>query len=200
MKPSECKTLFSELAPAGFYVAIRVGFYSPELEMNHFSPEWIDHYTRVGGALSDPLLQWARDNAGHAHWRDIALALKSQVLNDYARFGLGHSCVVSVLGSRENPKRSVGIFARRERDFNASELAEFEAILKNLHEDSGRCLTEPQLEALRLYAKGFLYKEIAHELDISQGAVKLRLRNGADRLDARSVREAAHIAASRGLL
>ncbi|PFG62236.1 LuxR family transcriptional regulator [Thioclava sp. ES.031] len=200
MKPSDCKPLFAELAPEGCYVAIRVGFYAPEVEMNLFSAEWIDHYTRIGGALSDPLLHWARDNSGHAHWHEISVPGKTSILADYERFGLSHGCVVSIPGSDEVPKRSVGIFARHDRNFSASELSKLEQALKNLHEDGAKPLTGPQLEALKLYSEGYLYKQIAHTLDISQGAVKLRLKNGADRLKARSVREAAHIAASRGLL
>ena len=51
MRLAECKDIFGSVAPAGHYAALRLGFFSPEEEINTFDPDWIDHYTVNGLAL-----------------------------------------------------------------------------------------------------------------------------------------------------
>jgi aldose 1-epimerase/LuxR family transcriptional regulator len=36
MRLAECKEVFASIAPAGYYVALRLGFFSPEDELNTF--------------------------------------------------------------------------------------------------------------------------------------------------------------------
>lgn len=200
MNFKDFRTRLTELAPAGCYVALRVGFYAPEAELNLFSADWIDHYTLSGHALSDPLLLWCHKNDGYARWSDIQGLDFANVLQDYWSYGYNFGCVVSIRGATPLRKRSIGIFARRDRDPDQMEMDEIKAILHKLHSYEPRPLTKAQLEALRLYSQGLLYKQIAHALKISVGAVKARLRGGADRLEVGTPREAALIAASRGLL
>ncbi|KFE35659.1 helix-turn-helix transcriptional regulator [Thioclava atlantica] len=200
MNLSDFQSLFAELAPAGCYVALRVGFYAPEAELNLFPAEWIDHYTLSGHALADPLLRWCQENAGYARWRDIDGLAATRVMRDYQSFGYTFGSVVSIRGTLSMPKRSLGIFARSDRDLLDSEMEEIQKSLSRIHAYEPKALTDAQLEALQLYSRGYLQKEIAYKLQISVGAVKARLRGGADRLEARTLREAAHIAASRGLL
>lgn len=51
-------------------------------------------------------------------------------------------------------------------------------------------LTEAELEALRLLKAGLLMKEVAHELGITESAVKQRLKNAKTKLSARTTTQA----------
>ncbi|MEX1662149.1 autoinducer binding domain-containing protein [Thioclava sp. 15-R06ZXC-3] len=200
MNLTDFQCLFADLAPAGCYVALRVGFYAPEAEMNLFSKDWIDHYTLSGHALADPFLLWCQKNSGYARWSDFESLGSTKVMNDYRSFGFRFGGVFSIWGSPSSPKRSLGIFARNDREFHAFEMNEISETLTKIHDYKQTSLTKSQLEALRLYSRGTLQKQIAHELNISLPAVKARLRSAAIRLEVKTLREALHIAASRGLL
>ncbi|MGO4909630.1 autoinducer binding domain-containing protein [Pseudorhodobacter sp. W20_MBD10_FR17] len=197
MRIENFRSQFALLAPAGCYIALRVGFFAPEDEMNIFPTKWIDHYTLSGMALVDPLLRWCQKNEGCARWRDIE---EAQPLNEYRSFGMHFGSVVSIFGTIAKPKRSLGIFARNDRDLDEAEMAELGRLLRGLHAHETRKPTKSQLEALRLFAQGLPQKQIAHELGISIGAVKGRLRGGAERLEVRTPVEAAFLADRRGLL
>lgn len=197
MRLEDFRNPFEKLAPAGCYVALRVGFYAPEDEMNLFPAKWIDHYTLSGLALVDPLLRWCQKNEGFARWSDIE---GTQTLKDYLAFGFNFGCVVSIFGTPSQPKRSLGIFARGDREPETDEVAELNRLLHGLHTHETRKPTKAQLAALRLFAQGLPQKLIANELGISIGAVKGRLRGGAERLEVRTPVEAAFLADRRGLL
>jgi LuxR family transcriptional regulator len=197
MRLENFRSQFALLAPAGCYIALRVGFFAPEDEMNIFPTKWIDHYTLSGMALVDPLLRWCQKNEGCARWRDIE---EAQPLNEYRAFGMNFGSVVSIFGTIAQPKRSLGIFARNDRDLDTAEMAELGRLLRDLHVHETRRPTKAQLAALRLFAQGLPQKQIAHELGISIGAVKGRLRGGAERLEVRTPVEAAFLADRRGLL
>lgn len=200
MRLENFRDQFANLAPAGCYIALRVGFYAPQDEINLFPSKWIDHYTLSGLALIDPLMRWCQKNAGSTRWSDIEGLGMADVLGDYRSFGLGFGSVVSIPGTSAQPKRSLGIFARSDREPDSAEMAEMKTLLYKLHTHEARQPTKAQLEALRLYAQGKLQKQIANELGISVGAVKCRLKGGAERLEVRTPVEAAFVAARRGLL
>ncbi|OOY06701.1 autoinducer binding domain-containing protein [Thioclava sp. F28-4] len=197
---SDFQSLFAERAPAGCYIALRAGFFAPEAELNLFPADWINHYTFSGLALADPLLRWCQENSGYARWKDIDSFVGTDFMRDYRKFGFEFGSVVSIHGTEEMPKRSLGIFARADRELHVSEMEEIETVLARIHAAEPEMPTEAQMQALQLYSKGYLHKQVAHELQLSVGGVKARLRGAADRLGAKTLREAASIAASRGLL
>ena len=63
-----------------------------------------------------------------------------------------------------------------------------------------RNLTVAELEALRLLKGGQRLKQIAHELGVTEGAVKQRLKNARLKLNAKTGAEAISRAASFGLI
>ena len=202
MRLAECKEMFSSIAPAGHYVALRLGFISPEEELNTFPAAWIDHYTAKGFALFDPLMRWIYSAQGVARWSELTLPDPMGVMESYARFGMPFGAVVCVT-DEERPRRTFGYFGRRDRELSAAELAQLEQALRAVHfqeAESGQALTRAQTEALRLLSRGMRLKEIAHVLGISESAVKARLKSAMARMDARTPVQAASIAAQRGLL
>ncbi len=203
MRLAECKETFAQIAPAGYYAALRLGFFSPEEELNTFSPAWVDHYTVNGLALHDPLMRWIYSGSGARRWSDLALPDPIGVLSAYSAFGMRYGGVVCVTANEERPRRTFGYFARSDRELSPSELTQLEATLRAAHfheAEAEQGLTRAQTDALRLLSRGMRLKEIAHALDISESAVKARLKSAMARMDARTPVQAASLAAQKGLL
>jgi aldose 1-epimerase/LuxR family transcriptional regulator len=191
------------LAPAGFYAALRLGFFSPEEELNAFDPRWIDHYTVNGLALHDPLMRWIYSGSGARRWSELAIPDPMGVLSNYAAFGMRYGAVICVTADEDRPRRTFGYFARHDRELSQFEIRELEAALRAAHfhePETDQALTRAQTDALRLLSRGMRLKEIAHALGISESAVKARLKSAMARMDARTPVQAASIASQRGLL
>lgn len=203
MRLSECSEIFASIAPAGHYVALRLGFISPEEELNTFASGWVDHYTSSGLALHDPLMRWVYSESGSARWSEIALPDPMNVLGAYAQFGMRFGAVICVSANGERPRRTFGYFARSDKEITSEEMAELERMLRAVHFHEAEVeqpLTRAQTEALQLLSRGMRLKQIAFALDISESAVKARLKSAMVRMDARTPVQAAAIASQRGLI
>lgn len=192
----------SSLAPAGFYVGLRVGFSFPSEEMNRLPEDWVEHYTALGLVVYDPVMKWVYANDGFCRWSDVVYPDPAGVLAAAADFGLYYGAVVSITTPSNGGKRSYGNFARNDREFEEVEMEELFQIISSLHNAGAQQLnlTAAEIEALRLQSQGLRLKQIAAELDISMSAVKARLSNAKRKLGASTPSQAASLARSRGLL
>ncbi len=193
---------YCEIAPAGCYIALWLGFYAPEEELNTFPAAWIEEYTVRGLALDDPLMRWAYGNEGVIRWSELAPLDPANVLRSYAAHGLTFGAVACIPGESEHPMRSIGFFARSDREFTDEEMQKLHDELLADHNSmkvEGN-LTPAQIDALRLLASGMRQKEIAYELGISQSAVKARLKGSIRKMGAKTAAQAASIASRKGLL
>lgn len=202
MRLAEGKEEFVQVAPAGFYVAVRLGFYSPEEMLNEFPADWVDHYTIHGLALHDPLMRWIHSGRGAQRWSELDLPDPLRVMQAYADFGMPYGAAICVAADEERPRRTFGFFARSDRELTDEEMSRAENALRavHFHQESTEALTPAQADALRLLSKGMRLKEVAHVLQISESAVKARLKGAVARMNARTPVQAASIAAQRGLL
>lgn len=193
---------FATLAPAGYYLAVRVGFAFPEYEENTLPRTWVWVYTRDALMLHDPVTRWMYENAGAIRWSEIALDDPRSVLERAADHGLRHGAAVCVLDDARPGLRSFGSFAREDREFTAAELAALEAQLARLHSEGAlqATLTDAEVETLVLIRDGLLMKEIAFELGITESAVKQRLKSAKSKLEARTATHAVALADRYGLL
>ena len=192
----------NQISPAGFYVAIRVGFSFPEEELNALPDNWVEFYTTHGLVVHDPAMKWVYANTGFMRFSDMTLPDPHQVRERAAVFGLNHGAAVSVKALADRGRRSYGLFFRADRDFEPADLAELQQILAKLHHgaETESALTTAEIEALRLQSTGLRLKTIAAELGISESAVKARLNNAKRKLGARTQSQAASIAAARRIL
>ena len=121
------------------------------------------------------------------------------VMAQAAAFGLKYGIAVS-----EGPtsSRSIGGFAREDREFTDTEIATIVDLVRVLHRESTpqERLTGPQAAALRLIAKGFRHAEAAAQLGISESALKARLKTARDKLLCRTTAEAIQRAQEYNLL
>jgi DNA-binding CsgD family transcriptional regulator len=190
------------LAPAGFYVALRVGFSFPEEELNCLPENWVEFYTTHGLVVHDPAMRWVYGNTGVARLSDITDPDPHRIRAHAAIFGLSHGAVVSIMSSADRGRRSYGLFYRDDRNFEADDMVQLQRIMADLHagNDNDPGLTPAEIEALRMQAAGMRLKQVAAELGISESAVKARLNNAKRKLGAKTLSQAASLAASRRIL
>lgn len=191
-----------QISPAGFYVAIRVGFSFPEEELNELPQNWVEFYTTHGLVVHDPAMKWVYANIGATRFSEIVLPDPQKVRERAAVYGLKHGAVISVMAPSDRGRRSYGLFFREDRDFQETDLRSLHGIVSQLHSgiDAEVVLTPAEIQALRLQSEGLRLKQIAAEIGISESAVKARLNNAKRKLGAKTPSQAASIAAARRIL
>lgn len=190
------------LAPAGHYIALRIGFAFPVEQVNALPPEWVDHYTQNRYMLFDPIIRWAYGNVGMARWGELAEEDPRKVIAQAQTFGLRYGAVISVFDGNAEGQRSFGSFARSDREFTELEMRVLQAYVSRRHFEMAppKNLTMAELEALGMVRDGKRLKQVAHELGVSEGAVKQRLKNAKLKLGAKTGSQAAAMAAQYGLI
>jgi len=191
-----------QLAPSGHYVALRIGFAFPMEEVNALPPEWIEHYTKQRFALFDPVLRWAYSNTGAIRWSGFDIDDPKKVIAQAQTFGMRYGVTVSVFDSSADAQRSFASFTRSDREYTDLEMKLLQAYLLRRHNEMAppTNLTKAELEALAMVKDGRRLKEIAHELSVSEGAVKQRLKNAKLKLGAKTGSQAAALASQYGLI
>lgn len=190
------------LAPAGFYVAIRISFIFPVLEQNCLPVDWVREYTASGFLVHDPAMAWAHGNEGRIRTCDLASHDGQGVLELAKNYGLNHGAVVCCVDHGAPGERSFGFFFREDREYSDAELDQLRDGLLDAHRAYARPrnLTEAELETLGLVKNGLLMKEIASALGVSESAVKQRLRNARLKLNAKTGSQAAARATMLGMI
>ncbi|MGR3493034.1 MAG: helix-turn-helix transcriptional regulator [Shimia sp.] len=171
------------------------------MEENKLPPAWVETYTSEGLMLRDPVMGWMYDHTGHIVWDDIDRPDPLHVIERARMHGLAHCVSVSLMDIATH-ERSFGSFARADRPFTGPEIAEIESKLRHLHDTKKRPegLTDAEVEVLRMIRNGQRFKEIAHDLGISESAVKARLGNAKRKLGAKTSVQAVSIASEFGML
>ncbi len=192
----------AHFAPAGHYIALRIGFAYPVEEINRLPEGWIEHYTKNRYMLFDPIVRWVYGNVGAIRWSAIDLDDPRRVMAQAQTFGLRYGVAVACFDGNTEGQRSYGTFARSDREFNDLEIKLLTAYVRRRHEEMAppTNLTNAELEALGMVRDGKRVKEIAHQLGVSEGAVKQRLKNAKLKLDAKTGSQAAALASQYGLI
>ncbi|MDU8946305.1 helix-turn-helix transcriptional regulator [Ovoidimarina sediminis] len=177
------------LAPQGFALGLHIRFASAHIMVQTYDPAWIELYTSRGYMMCDPLVSWGFATTGTARWSALDHPDPHNVLGQASAYGLNYGVAVS---TGPTTSRSIGGFARKDREFTDEEIGLIEQTVILLHEESTPPdnLTQAQRHALRLIASGHRYAEAAALLGISESALKARLKSARDRLYARTTAEA----------
>ncbi|TPE53738.1 helix-turn-helix transcriptional regulator [Amaricoccus solimangrovi] len=193
---------FQELAPAGFYIALRVGFAFPMVEQNRLPELWVREYTMSGLIVHDPAIAWCYRNDGAARWSELGIEDELGVLELAKAHDLLFGAAVSCRDAGDSGQRSFGIFCRSDREFETEELERLTALLRAEHAalEQPRKLTPAELETLGLVKNGLLMKEIACALGVSESAIKQRLKSARLKLRAKTGTQAAARATMLGMI
>jgi LuxR family transcriptional regulator len=191
-----------EIATGGFYLALRVGFHYPVEELNELPADWIGHYTAKGYLMADPVNQWLYANTGAIRWSEIDLSDPRGIMIQARDYGLCYGVAISVFDHNEQGHRSFGQYVRPDREFSNGEIETLHADLRARHSSLAppTTLTGAEIEALRMVRDGKRLKQIAHELGVSEGAIKQRLKNAKQKLGATTSAQATSTAAAFGLI
>lgn len=189
----------SDLAPKGYALGLHIRYASAHIMIQTYDPRWSQIYTEKGYMLADPMVFWGFGNEGTIRWSDLNLPDPHGILSQAGGFGLKYGVAVS---HGSTASRTIGGFAREDREFADDEIAEIHALVVELHEKSTppEQLTSAQRMALRLIAKGSRHAEAAALLGISESALKARLRSARERLFVRTTAEAIQRAQEYNLL
>ena len=191
-----------QLAPSGHYIALRIGFAFPMEEVNALSVEWVEHYTKQRFMLFDPVVRWAYSNVGTSRWSELEPDDPKKVIAQAKTFGMRFGATVSIFDGSPDGQRSYAFFTRPDREYTDLEIKLLKAFLTRRHNETAppTNLTRAELEALGMVKDGKRLKEIAHELSVSEGAVKQRLKNAKLKLGAKTGTQAATLASQYGLI
>lgn len=198
MNPDE----FQALAPAGYYIAIRVGFAFPMIEHNRLPATWVREYTASGLIVHDPAMTWAYQNSGVERCSALGENDTQGVLELAKNHGLNFGAVASCIDEGDSGQRSFGFFFRSDRDYQIAELDRLNSSLVASHRAHARPknLTAAELQTLGLVKNGLLMKQIACVLGVSESAIKQRLKNARLKLNAKTGSQAAASATMLGMI
>jgi LuxR family transcriptional regulator len=190
------------LAPAGYYLALRLGFAFPLEEVNALPTAWVEHYTSERFMLHDPVIHWVYSNTGAVRWSALEANDHREILLQARNYGLNFGVTICCFDNNAEGQRSFGSFARSDREYEDDEISMLSAYVERLHHEKAppKNLTQAELEALSMVKEGLRLKQIAHDLGVSEGAVKQRLRNAKIKLGAKTGTQAATMAREFGLI
>lgn len=198
---------FARLSPAGYFLALRFGLARAALSLHALPPKWAARYAQRGYLVFDPVVRRLFAAPGRLLWSDVpASEDPAGILAQAASFGLKHGVGLSFRDEEgAGPvaaQISFGLFARADRPFTEDEIGELAAAMEEAHvrlrPPAG--VTRAEREALGMIRAGYLTKEIAAELGVTDGAIKQRLKNAKVKLGANTTAEAACLAADHGLI
>ncbi len=187
------------LAPSGYALGLHIRFTAPRLMLCTYDPRWLEIYTAEGFLMCDPLVAWALAHEGCLRWSALCAPDPYDILGQACAYGLNFGVAVSY---GPNGSRSIGGFARADREFSDDEIAQISDLVSLMHHDAAppERLSVAQLDALRLIANGYRHAAAAARLAISESALKARLRTARERLLCRTTAEAIQRAADNKLL
>lgn len=135
-------------SPAGFAVALHIRFSAPRYMFQTYAKRWLDHYNATGLLIADPVVGWGMQNIGTIRWSDLEHYDPRNVMGQAKDFGLMNGIAIAVY---EAGTRSIGGFARADRDFEPDEVEAMQDILTRLHQTTVelRRLSQRDEDALR---------------------------------------------------
>jgi LuxR family transcriptional regulator len=117
-------------SPAGFAIALHIRFTRPTYLFQTYAKRWTDHYSSAGLVMHDPVVHWGLQNVGRVRWADLEAIDAAGVLEQAKDFGLMNGIAIAVVFAGT---RTIGGFARADRDFDEAEVDALEAGLLDLH-------------------------------------------------------------------
>ncbi len=141
------------LAPAGFFLALRIKGSSPLLSFRTYPPAWTEEYMGNGYLLRDPITTWALTVGGTIRWSSRLLPDPFGIFKKARKHGLKFGASVA-----HGPVKALSILsaAHGEREFTDTEIAEMKAAVISMHEltELPKSLTPGQAETLAALAAG----------------------------------------------
>ena len=145
-----------ERSPAGCAIGLHIRFTTPRYMFQSYPKRWMDRYSALGLLVLDPTVHWGMNNVGWVRWRDLEAIDSHGVLERAKDYGIMNGVTVSLL---VDGSRSIASFARSDRDYDASEIAELKVVFADLHEATANveALTDADRLALKDLSVGLTH-------------------------------------------
>ncbi len=116
--------------PGGFAIGLHISFSGPTFLFQTFPQGWANHYADEGLQLKDPAVLWGFTQTGYIRWNELVADDPADVIGQARDFGLAYGMTISIL---EKNSRTVGGFARQDREYLDVEITELHDLCKQLH-------------------------------------------------------------------
>ena len=116
------------LAPAGYALGFHIAYTTPKFMFQSYPKAWLDYYSQNGLVMSDPMVAWGFENTGACRWSD--LDDPAGVMKKAAEFGMPYGIVCTL---KTDDSLSICGFARADREFSDTEIADILAKVDYLH-------------------------------------------------------------------
>jgi LuxR family transcriptional regulator len=177
------------VAPAGYYLALRIRGSSPMMSFHAYPQAWIDEYTAKGYVLRDPITTWAMTVGGTVRWSSPLLPDPFGIFRRAAKHGLKYGASVAV-----GPRGALTVcsFSRGDREFTDEEIATVRAIVEDLHERVAppASLSPEQIALLGILEQEEAPSRIAERLGMPAPAAERAVRELCEELLAQTPGEA----------
>ena len=120
-----------DMSPGGFAIALHIKYNTPTFMFQTFPERWVEHYSKHGLVIKDPAVHWAFSNTGFIRWRDLVEDNPDpfSVMEQSRRYGLAYGFTAS---NHNGQMRTLGGFARSDRDYLDAEIADIRNRLERL--------------------------------------------------------------------
>lgn len=149
-----------ELAPAGYALGFHVQFTAPQFMFQTYDKAWLEHYSKSGFVMTDPVVHWGFTNRGVCDWEDLRDNDPQGILVSAGEFGLKHGISWSV---GEEDSHSLGGLSRSDRQFTPEEIEEMMEIITSLHEKTDNLQLLSPDTAAALTEMSILYTHPAND-------------------------------------
>ena len=124
-----------------FAIGVRIRFNHPTVLYQTYPDPWLEYYEANGLVHHDPTIKWGMTHNGTCTWSDLADLDTNNIFEQSAKFGLKYGLAVSVGPANA---RTLGFFARADRELNDEERVFAEKAVRDLHELTGEILDAGQ--------------------------------------------------------
>ena len=112
-----------EMAPAGYAIGLHINYTTPKFMFQTYDKAWLSYYSQNGLLMKDPTLTWGFENVGAIRWDALRDKDSDGILNLAADFGIRFGITCAKESSDiSSGVRSIGSFARADRDFTDDEV------------------------------------------------------------------------------
>ena len=135
-----------KMAPAGYAIGLQIQYTTPKFMFQTYSKEWLDFYSKRGLLMSDPTLGWGFENTGYVRWDALKGNDPAGVMKLAEDHGItyGITCAQVTEGATDGI-RSIGSFARGDRDFDDDEVIKISGMFDTLHaQTDGQAKLSPE--------------------------------------------------------
>lgn len=192
----------AKFATSGYYIAIRVGYAFPRVEINRWPSTWTNSYVSNGLMPDDPTVRWIYGSSGSIRWSAINIPDPRAVMKMAAACKMKYGASIVHLDEGPEALRSFGSFARPDREFTDQEIEYLREVVVRMHQEHAppTNLTRNEITTLDLMARGLRMKEVGFRLGTSEGAIKQRIRLAKTKLDASTTSQAIKKARDLGII